>query len=104
MKSNGSNSNRKKLVREMRGGEVYEYYPLGKFIVAAPGICGGRPTFKFTRIRVEFVLDLLAAGWTIEQVEREYSTSLISTKAVKEAIRLGKKTFVKALPVLRMTA
>jgi len=34
----------------MRGGEPYEYYPLGEYIVIAPGVCGGRPTFKGTRL------------------------------------------------------
>jgi len=33
--------NTTKLVREMVGGEPYEYYPLGNHIVAAPGVCGG---------------------------------------------------------------
>src|SRR5438046_9046139 len=31
-----------RLVREMRGGEPYEYYPVGEYIVTAPGVCGGR--------------------------------------------------------------
>ena len=39
----------KKLKREIIGGEPYEYYPITKHIVA-PGICGGRPTFKYTGI------------------------------------------------------
>jgi uncharacterized protein (DUF433 family) len=56
----------KKLVREMIQGELYEYYSLGKYVVAAPGICGGRPTFKYTRIEVQVVFDLLAAGKPIE--------------------------------------
>jgi len=90
------------LVRETRGGEVYEYYPLGKHIVVAPGVCGGKPTFKRTRIRVAFVLDLLAAGWTIEQVTRKYQASHLSAAAVKEAIQLAKKAFVKTTPALRM--
>ena len=41
-----------KLIREITGGESYEYYPLGRYIVAALGVCGGRPTFKYTRIDV----------------------------------------------------
>jgi uncharacterized protein (DUF433 family) len=90
------------LVREKRGGEVYEYYPLGKHIVVAPGVCGGKPTFKRTQIRVAFVLDLLAAGWTIEQVTRKYQSSHLSAAAIKEAIQLAKKAFVKTSPVLRM--
>jgi hypothetical protein len=40
------------LVRETVGGEPYEYYPLGQYVVIAPGVCGGRPTFKYTRLDV----------------------------------------------------
>jgi hypothetical protein len=43
---------RQKVVREIVGGEVYEYVPLGKHIVSAKGVCGGRPTFKYTRVEV----------------------------------------------------
>jgi hypothetical protein len=27
-------------MREVRGGEPYEYFPLGKYVVAAPAVCG----------------------------------------------------------------
>ncbi len=94
----------KELVREMRGGEPYEYYPLGEYIVAAPGVCGGRPTFKYTRIRVEFVLDLIADGWTLEQVAHKYRASQLSVDAVKEAILLARKAFVSTSPAPRMAA
>jgi len=50
----------RKLVREIVGGEPYEYYPVGRHIVIAPGVCGGRPTFKYTRIDVRHALNLLA--------------------------------------------
>ena len=40
------------LVREIVGGAPYEYYPLGEFVVIAPGVCGGRPTLKYTRLEV----------------------------------------------------
>jgi hypothetical protein len=36
----------KKLMRETCGGDSYEYYHLGDNIVAAPGVCGGRPTLQ----------------------------------------------------------
>jgi uncharacterized protein (DUF433 family) len=62
----------KKLVCEVVGGESYEYYPLGDYIVAAPGICGGRPTFKYTRIEVQVVLDLLAAGEPLERLVKNF--------------------------------
>jgi uncharacterized protein (DUF433 family) len=32
----------------------------------------GKPIIKGTRISVEFVVDLLGRGWTIEQVLQEY--------------------------------
>jgi uncharacterized protein (DUF433 family) len=88
---------RKELVVENYGGEPYEYYPLGKYIVVAPGVCGGRPTFKYTRIRVEFILDLLAANWTIEQITHKYRETKLTAEGVQEAITLAKKAFVKTL-------
>ncbi len=32
----------------------------------------GKPVIKGTRISVEFVIDLLGRGWTVEQVLHEY--------------------------------
>ena len=84
----------KRLVCEAFGGVPYEYYPIDKYIVAAPGVCGGRPTFKYTRLEVAVVLGLLAAGWTIEHVVREYAQSHLTPKAVMEAIRLAKAALV----------
>ena len=37
-----------------------------------PEILVGKPIIKGTRISVEFVVDLLARGWTAEQVLKEY--------------------------------
>jgi hypothetical protein len=67
-RSSSVRSKSKKLVREMVGGEPYEYYRLGRYIVSAPGICGGRPTFKYTRIDVRHALSLVSAGWPVEIV------------------------------------
>src|SRR4051794_35558879 len=50
------------LVREIRGGYPYEYYPLGEYIVSAPGVCGGRLTFKYTRLDARWVLAFIEAG------------------------------------------
>ena len=30
-----------KLVTETVGGEAYQYYPLGEYVVRAVGVCGG---------------------------------------------------------------
>jgi len=36
------------LITEIVNGEPYHYYPLGDYVVRAIGVCGGRPTFKYT--------------------------------------------------------
>ena len=47
----------KKLMIETIGGEPYQYYPLGKYVVCAIGVCGERPTFKYTRIKTTGALE-----------------------------------------------
>jgi uncharacterized protein (DUF433 family) len=37
-----------------------------------PGILGGKPVFKGTRLSVEHVLKLVAAGWDLEKMSCEY--------------------------------
>jgi uncharacterized protein (DUF433 family) len=41
-------------------------------IVVDPKVLVGKPVIKGTRISVEFVVDLLGRGWSIEQVLKEY--------------------------------
>ena len=41
-------------------------------IVVDSDVLVGKPVVKGTRISVEFVIDLLARGWTQEQVLHEY--------------------------------
>ena len=41
-------------------------------ITSNPEILGGKPAIRGTRISVEFVLGLLAAGWTIDDIVGEY--------------------------------
>ncbi len=43
-----------------------------KRIVCDPGILGGKPVIKGTRISVEFVLELLANNWTHKQIIENY--------------------------------
>ena len=78
----------KKLVREMVQGKPYEYYPLGEYVVAAPGICGGRPTFKHTRIEVQVVLNLIASGESLEELLENFK-GRVPRKAIEESLRLA---------------
>lgn len=41
-------------------------------ITVDPKVLVGKPVIKGTRIAVEFVVDLLGRGWTIEQILHEY--------------------------------
>ena len=41
-------------------------------IIVDPGILVGKPVIKGTRLAVEFIIDLLAQGWSEEEVLRNY--------------------------------
>lgn len=43
-----------------------------KRITSNPKILLGKPVVKGTRISVDFILDLLAAGWTTKEIVEEY--------------------------------
>ena len=45
---------------------------LASRITVNPEICGGRPCIRGMRIRVKDVLDMLAAGATIQDILRDY--------------------------------
>lgn len=42
-------------------------------IVIDPGILVGKPVVKGTRLAVEFIVDLMAQGWSEEEILRNYS-------------------------------
>ena len=88
-----------KLITETVGNEPYQYYPLGEYVVRAPGVCNGRPTFKYTRIEITGTLDRLAAGENMDQIVAGYRNK-ISREAVIEAIQLIANQFVNSLPQL----
>lgn len=85
---------KRKMVREPLGEDVYEYYPLGKYIVSAPRVCGGRPTFKYTRIEVAGVLWLLSSGRSPDQLVESYHNRF-SHEALEEAAALAGKALVR---------
>jgi uncharacterized protein (DUF433 family) len=43
-----------------------------KHIVADPDVLAGKPVVKGTRLSVDFILSVLAEGWTEEQVLENY--------------------------------
>lgn len=44
------------------------------YITADPGVLAGKPAVRGTRLGVEFLLGLLAAGWTPQQLLESYPT------------------------------
>jgi uncharacterized protein (DUF433 family) len=76
-----------KLVRETTSQGVYEFYPIGRYVVIAPGVCGGRPTFRGTRVEVRTIFDWLGNGRTVKDILRGYPS--LSKAAVEEAIKLA---------------
>ena len=75
------------MIREIVGGEPYEYVPLGQYVVRAIGVCGGRPTFKYTRIEVSGALERLASGEALDSIVAGY-TERVPREAMQEAVNL----------------
>jgi uncharacterized protein (DUF433 family) len=57
------------------------------WIIAEPGVLGGKPCVRGTRISVEFLLELLASGATPEGIASTYEG--VSVDAVQEALRFA---------------
>ena len=91
-----------KLITEVVNGEPYQYYPMGEYVVRAVGVCGGRPTFKYTRIEITGALDRIAAGESLEEIVAGYGGRL-PREAVMEAIQVVTSSFLQTLPALEPT-
>ena len=91
------------LITEIVGGEPYEYYPMGKHIVRAVGVCGGRPTFKYTRIEITGTLERVAAGGSIDSIVDGYE-GLVSAEAIVEASHIVHEHFLRTLPEFTSSA
>lgn len=89
------------LVTEMVHGEPYQYYQLGEHIVRAPGVCGGRPTFKYTRIEIAGTLERLAAGENVADIVAGYR-GRVPHAAIREAVHLVTTQFLTSLPELEL--
>lgn len=55
-----------------------------QYIETRPGVCGGVPVIKGTRVRVKIVLDNLAEGHTPEEIANSYPS--LSEEAVQAVI------------------
>ncbi len=65
---------------------------LGRFIVADPEICHGKPTFLGTRIMVAQVLKQVARGMNWKAITAEWQGS-VTKEAIAEAVELAQRTF-----------
>src|SRR5260221_11534508 len=66
---------------------------LGRYVVADSGICGGKPTFRGTRILVADVLGQVARGMASETIVEEWRGA-VSMDAIAEAVRLARAALV----------
>jgi uncharacterized protein (DUF433 family) len=85
--------------KEFVGNDIYEYYPLSNHVVRAIGVCGERPTFKYTRIEITGAMERLASGETIEQLVVGYN-GRVTQEAIMEAMQLITTQFITSLPQL----
>jgi uncharacterized protein (DUF433 family) len=67
---------------------------LGRYIVADPRICHGKPTFRDSRVLVSDVLDQVASGMAWESIIEEWNGS-VSIEAIKEALQLARQALLK---------
>lgn len=66
---------------------------IGRYIVADPEICHGKPTFRGTRIMVAHVLEQVAEGMDWESIVADWR-SAISRDAIAEAVRMANQAFL----------
>ena len=67
---------------------------MGRYIVADPKICHGKPTFRGTRIMVQHVREMVARGMPWEQIVCEWGGD-VPREAIAEAVELARVAFLK---------
>jgi uncharacterized protein (DUF433 family) len=67
---------------------------LGHYIVADPGVCHGKPTFRGTRIMVWQALEMVSEGMDFKTIARAWEGA-IPSEAVAEATQLASLAFQK---------
>ena len=67
---------------------------VGRYIVADPRICHGKPTFRGTRIFVADVLEQVAEGLAWETIRAEWDNA-ITEAVIAEAVQLAAQALLK---------
>ncbi len=67
---------------------------LGRYIVADPRICRGRPTFKGTRVTVADVLSDVEHGLSWDFICYRWGDGKIPKEAVAEAVQLARRALL----------
>ncbi len=93
----------KKIVTEQYGGDEYSYLPLGKYVVAARDVCGGRPKLKYTRMDARWVMMWLQNGRTKKELTEAHN---VPVEAIDEVIELAEvydyeKSYIKSERIKR---
>ncbi len=67
-----------------------------KWLEVVQGKHGGRPTVKGTRITVDDILEMLAAGWKPQEAAEEFEIPL---EAVYEALKFATRALKRVIVV-----
>ena len=67
-----------------------------KWLEVVSGRRGGRPAVKGTRVTVDDILEMLAAGWKPEEVAEELEISL---EAVYEALKFASEALKRVVVI-----
>lgn len=76
--------------------ETYQGVEIGKYIVADPHICHGKPTVRGTRVLVHRVLKRFRRGETLDEIAAAYR---IPREAVVEGLYLGAEALLEKYSV-----
>jgi uncharacterized protein (DUF433 family) len=63
---------------------------MGRWIVADPRVCHGKPTFRHTRIMVWQVLEMAASGMTWETIAEQWEGK-VTMDAITEAVQMASR-------------
>jgi uncharacterized protein (DUF433 family) len=80
--------------------ETAKTLDLGRYIVADPEVCHGKPTYKGTRIMVWQILASLGEGESVDEVVSAWG-GRVSREAILETIRLAGANLLDETGTLR---